>query len=129
MVSLVQPDAFLQMDSMADDRFVVVRKCDLAGVPRGAGLGQKGADEELVEEQIVAQDEQLLATRRDLGERVNLKGATAVRRKHIALVQPERLIQNPQVACRFTEWRDDGTLTNSDTLHSCFLLYSPQRPV
>src|SRR5262245_8315517 len=92
LTALVQPNTFLKMDGMTNDRLVIWRKGDLTGMTRSARLSQKGLDEELIEEQILAQDEQLLATGRNLSKRVNFKGATTIRRKNVALVQPERLI-------------------------------------
>ncbi len=100
-----------------DDRRVIRRKRDLAGHPAGRRAPHELVQQRRVEEEAVAIDQERFGVPRDLVDRVHDDLAGAMAREHIALVEPERLVQDPQIPRHFHKGDDAAPIPWYDLLH------------
>src|SRR5690349_15804407 len=103
---------------MSGNRLIISRKRNLASVATRPRFLNKAVDQMIVEKQVVSMDEQLLAIPGDLSQRVHFQCTTAMVSQQVALKQPERLVENTQIARRLAEGGDECTISNDDALHS-----------
>ena len=102
---------------MGDDSFVIGGEGYLASLARSTRRRYESVNESVIKEEVVAIDEHLFIVKGDILEGIHLDFHGAVFGQDIALIEPERLVENSEVPGRLVERWYLCPVTNDDLFH------------